>query len=226
MMRVQAFYCGQRIYTLDPIPQATVVGVNRGEKVMQEFKVHTLESAPAASQPLLEATKREWGFLPTLHAILAESPAALEGYRQLFALVGKSSFSPAEQQVVFLAVSVFHECSYCTAGHTYLARSVKLSEPVIAALRDAKPIDDPRLQALRAFTERVLQTRGHAGDDAVAMFLAAGFTHAQVLEVVLVIATKTISNYANHLTHTPAEAFMSDPAFGWVPPRLRTREEA
>lgn len=185
------------------------------------FKVHTLNSAPAASRPLLEASKREWGFVPTLHGVLAESPAALEGYRQLFALVGQSSFTPAEQQVVYLAVSVFHECSYCTAGHTYLARAAQLPEPVIQALRDAQPVPEPRLQALQAFTRQVLGTRGHAGDAAVAAFLAAGFSVQQVLEVVLVIATKTISNYTNHLTHTPAEDFMSDPAYGWVPPRLR-----
>lgn len=188
---------------------------------MEGFKVHTLDSAPAASLPLLEASKREWGFVPTLHGILAESPEALDGYRQLFALVGGSSLSAAEQQVVYLTVSVFHECSYCTAGHTYLARTVGLAEPVIEALREAQAVPEPRLRALQAFTQQVLAQRGRAGDAAVEAFLAAGFTRRQVLDVVLVIATKTISNYANHLTHTPAEPFMSDPAFGWVPPRRR-----
>ncbi len=166
------------------------------------------------------------GFLPRCTPSSPRALAAPRPDRQLFALVGRSSFTPAEQQVVFLAVSVLHECSYCTAGHTYLARSVKLPESVIAALREGEPIDVPRLQSLRVFTERVLHTRGHAGDEEVARFLASGFTQAQVLEVVLVIATKTISNYANHLTHTPAEPFMTDSAFGWVPPRMRAREAA
>ena len=188
---------------------------------MESFQVHTVESAPIGSRALLEATKKEWGFLPTLHSILAESPAALEGYRQTFALVGKSSFSPAEQQVVFLAASAFHKCRYCVAGHTYLGRSVQLPESVIQALRDDRPIDDPRLQTLRSFTETVLRTRGAAGNEAIAAFLHAGYTKAQVLEVVLVIAAKTISNYTNHLAHTPDEAFMADPSFGWVPPSLR-----
>lgn len=188
---------------------------------MEKFKVHTPGSAPAASVPLLEASQREWGFVPTLHGILAESPEALDGYRQLFALVGRSSLSSAEQQVVYLTVSVFHECAYCTAGHTYLARSIGLPESVIAALRDTRPLPEPRLQALQSFAQQVLALRGRTGDAAVEAFLAAGFTPRQVLDVVLVIATKTISNYTNHLTHTPAEAFMSDPAFGWVPPRLR-----
>ncbi|MCU0761311.1 MAG: carboxymuconolactone decarboxylase family protein [Steroidobacteraceae bacterium] len=184
---------------------------------MTTFTVHTLDSAPMAARPLLEATRREWGFLPNLHAVLAESPPTLEGYRDLFALVQRSSFTPVEQQVLYLAVSVHHRCTYCVAGHTYLARAARADEAVIAALRAGTPIPSPRLQALRAFAERVVQERGFAGDAATEAFLAAGFSRAQVLEVVLVIATKTISNYVNHLTHTPAEAFMADPALGWQP---------
>ena len=62
---------------------------------------------------------------------------------------------------------------------------------------------------------------GAAGDEAVDAFLAAGFTKAQVFEVVTVIATKTISNYVNHLAHTPKESFMADPTLGWTAPRNR-----
>jgi AhpD family alkylhydroperoxidase len=185
---------------------------------MIPFTVHSAETAPAASRSQLEATRAGWGFIPTLHGTLAESPVTLEGYRRLFALVAQSSFSPAEQQVLYLAVSAFHRCTYCVAGHTYLARAAQLPELAIAALRQGTPIPDPRLEALRAFAEAVVRERGFAGDAAVDAFVSAGFTRAQVLEVVLVIATKTISNYVNHLTHTPPEAFMRDPALGWTPP--------
>lgn len=183
---------------------------------MTQFTVYSLDNAPAASKSLLEATKNEWGFVPTLHGTLAESPATLEAYRELFALVQKSSFTPGEQQIVYLTVNVFHGCEYCTAGHTYLARQSGVAEDIIQALRNETPIADKRLQALRLFTEQVVKARGQAGDAAVDTFVAAGFTKAQVLEVVLVIATKTISNYVNHLTHTPKESFMSDPALMWT----------
>ena len=189
---------------------------------MTTFQVHTIESAPEASRPLLEATHKAWGFIPTLQGTLAESPAALEAYSTLFGLVGQTTLTPIEQQVAFLTVSVLHGCEYCVAGHTYLARSVSLPEPVLQALRGGTAIvGDPRLQALRRFTEAVVHERGHAGDAAVDAFLAAGFTRRNVLEVVTVIATKTISNYTNHLTHTPKESFMSDPAFKWVAPGAR-----
>lgn len=188
---------------------------------MIKFTQHTAHTAPVAAKPLLEQAHKTWGFLPTLHATLAESPATLQAYVSLFDLLAQTSFSAIEQQVVCLAVSVFHECEYCTAGHTYLARSAGAAADVIEALRRGTPIAEPRLQVLRAFTETVLRERGFAGDESVEAFIAAGFTRAHVLEVVMLIATKTISNYVNHLAHTPKESFMADPTLGWVAPRNR-----
>jgi AhpD family alkylhydroperoxidase len=165
---------------------------------------------------VLEATRRAWGFVPTLQGTLAESPVALQAYTTLFDLVGQSTLTPTERQVAFLAVSVLHGCEYCVAGHTYLARSVGLPEATLRAIRERQPIaDSPRLQTLRSFCESVVRERGLAGDAAVDAFIAAGFTRCNVLEVVTVIATKTISNYTNHLTHTPKESFMSEPALKW-----------
>ncbi len=191
------------------------------QKTVTNFVHHTIETAPGASKSLLEATQKGWGFIPLLHATLAESPTALEAYDTLFGLVGKSGFTPAEQQVAYLAINVFHECEYCTAGHTYLARAANLDESAIQALRNGTRISDARLQALREFAENVVSKRGFVGDAAVDAFIGAGFTKAQVLEVVTIAATKVISNYVNHITHTPLEGFMNDPALRWIAPRNR-----
>ncbi len=193
---------------------------------MSAFTVHTVATAPQGSKDRLAAVNKGWGFIPQLHGILAESPVTLEAYDTLFALVAKSSFTPPEQQVAYLAINVLHGCEYCTAGHTWLARNAHVAEDTIQALRNGTPIADPRLEALRAFAETVVRERGLAGDKAVAAFLAAGFTRAQVLEVVTIVATKTISNYTNHLTHTPLESFMADPALKWVAPASRAKAAA
>jgi uncharacterized peroxidase-related enzyme len=190
---------------------------------MTKFTVHTLDTAPAGSKEKLAQVQKAWGFIPTLHGTLAESPETLEAYDTLFALVSKTSLTPQEQQVVFLAVSVMHECEYCAMGHTYLGRMVKLDEAAIQSLRNGTAIADQKLQALRSFTEAVVRERGFAGDKEVDAFIAAGFTKQNVLEVVTVIATKTISNYVNHLTNTPKESFMADPALAWVAPRNRAK---
>lgn len=190
---------------------------------MTTFQVHDLATAPAASRGLLERAKQEWGFIPTLHGILAESAPVLDAYQSLFALGKQSHFTPAEQQVVYLTVSAFHECEYCVSGHTYLARAATLDEAAIASLRGGVPISDAKLEALRTFTLAVLRERGFVGSDAVDAFIGAGYGRAQVLEVVMIIATKTISNYVNHIAHTPKEPFMADPALAWVAPRNRVQ---
>jgi alkylhydroperoxidase family enzyme len=191
---------------------------------MTTFPSHTPDSAPEGSKSRLADVAKAWGFVPKLHGNLAESPLALEAYDTLFGLVAqKATLSPIEQQVAYQAINVFHACEYCTAGHTYLSRLVKMDESAISALRNSTPIPDARLQALRLFAESVVRERGFVGDAAVDAFVAAGFTRANVLEVVTIAATKTISNYTNHITHTEPEAFMSDPALGWTSPRNRTR---
>jgi AhpD family alkylhydroperoxidase len=191
---------------------------------MTGFTSHTVDTAPEGSKARLAEVTKAWGFLPKLHGKLAESPLALEAYDTLFGLVAqKATLSPIEQQVAYQAINVFHECEYCTAGHTYLSRMVKMDEEAITALRDGTPIPDARLQALRLFAEALVRERGFVGDAAIDSFLAAGFTRANVLDVVTIAATKTISNYTNHLTHTELESFMSDPALGWTSPRNRTR---
>ena len=186
---------------------------------MATFTLHTVETAPEGSKDQLAATEAAWKFIPNLHRTLAESPVTLQAYDTLFDLVGKSGFSPAEQQVAYLAINVFNECEYCTSGHSVLARMAGLDADGIAALREGRPLADARLQALRVFAEAVVRERGFVGDAAVDDFLAAGFSRAQVLEVVLIAATKTISNYVNHITHTPLDAFMADTR--WTAPRNR-----
>lgn len=183
---------------------------------MTRFELHDVDTAPEGSKAELAAATKAWGFTPTLHATLAESPAALIGYDTLFGLVAKSTLTPVEQQVAYQAVNVFHGCEYCTMGHTYLSRAAGMDEADVAALRADRAPADARLAALWSFARAVVETRGRVGDAAVDGFVAAGFTRANVLDVVAIVATKTISNYANHLTHTPKESFMADPALAWT----------
>jgi AhpD family alkylhydroperoxidase len=185
-----------------------------------KFTLHTTETAPAGSSEQLAGIQAAWKFIPNLHRTLAESAVALQAYDTLFGLVGKTSFTPVEQQVAFMAINVLNECEYCTSGHSVLAKMAGVEPDAIEALRDSRPLEDARLQVLRRFVERIVAERGFAGDAAVDDFLAAGFSKAQVLELVVIVATKTISNYVNHLTHTPLDDFMAQTK--WVSPRNRT----
>lgn len=172
------------------------------------FTRHTIETAPATSKPVLEAVQKAFSFVPNLQAFMAESPELLAGYSQLWDLFAKSTLTPHEQQVVYLTANFENNCHYCMAGHTTLAKMIEMPAAAIAALRSGDVIPDTRLQALHVFTTAVVRDRGFVSDAGVEAFLAAGFTRRNVLEVVLGVATKVMSNYTNHLVHTQLDPFM------------------
>lgn len=175
---------------------------------MANFTTYSIDTAPEASKATLGAVKGAFGFVPNLQANMAESPELLAGYTALWDLFSKTTLSPVEQQVVYLTAIFENDCHYCMAGHTMLAKMQKIDEVVVAAIRAGTPIADARLEALHRFATSVVRDRGFVGDAAVDAFLAAGFTRQNVLEVVLGAATKMISNYTNHIVHTPLDPFM------------------
>jgi AhpD family alkylhydroperoxidase len=134
-------------------------------------------------------------------------------------LVAKTTLSPTEQQVVFLTVSFENECSYCMAGHTTLSKMHKIDAAIINALRSGTAIPDSKLEALHRFGTLLVRSRGFVADADVGAFLAAGYTKRNVLEVILIAATKTISNYTNHIAHTENDAFMSGSE--WAKPGVK-----
>ena len=172
---------------------------------MKKFNVHTVESAPGEASGLLSAGQSQFGFVPNLLAVLAESPSALKGYMELGHIFEHSELTPVEQQVVILATSRFNDCRYCMSAHTVIAGMHSVPEQAIAALRNDEPIDDPRLEALRKFTTSVVENRGFVPESEVKAFLEAGFSRAQILAVILGVSLKTISNYTNHIAETPLD---------------------
>ncbi len=173
---------------------------------MATFTLHTAASAPEGARPLLEQASKTLGFVPNLYAGLAESPAALKAYFDLSAALAKTQLTPVEQQVVLLVTSAENGCTYCVAAHSAIARNmVKVDAAVLEALRRQGPLPDPKLDALARFTRQMVQQRGWLDDSAVQAFLDAGYSRAHVLDVLVGVSMKTLSNYANHLLHTPLD---------------------
>lgn len=182
---------------------------------MSQFPIHTLDTAPDSSRFALAGTKSKFGFVPNLIGMLAESPAAVAGYLALGEKFEQSSFSPVERQVVLLSVSYENGCDYCMAAHTVIAGMSSVPAATVEALRAGATLPAARLDTLARFTRAVVRERGHLSEAEVAAFVAAGFTAAQVLEVVLGVAMKTLSNYANHIARTPLDAAFA--AARWEP---------
>lgn len=164
----------------------------------------TTESAEPKGKILLETAKANLGFVPNMYANMVNSPGLLEAYLTGYDSFRKDSgFTAPEQEVVFLTISRENGCEYCVSAHSFLAdRQSGLAQEVIDAIREGKPIGDAKLAALAEFTKVVFGTRGLPSKAATAAFLTAGYSERQILEIVLALAVKTISNYSNHLFHT------------------------
>ncbi|MBN1987739.1 MAG: carboxymuconolactone decarboxylase family protein [Prolixibacteraceae bacterium] len=180
---------------------------------MTTFKLHTIETAPEGSKAILEGALKQNGFIPNLYGIMAESPEVLKAYSQMNQLFNETSLNPVEKNIVWLTVSYNNSCHYCMAIHSMVAKMFKLSDEMVKALRNNTPLNDPKLEALRQFTALLVEKRGWASDEDVKAFLAAGYTRKNVLELVVGIGQKVISNYVNHLAHTPLDEQIE--AFEW-----------
>lgn len=169
---------------------------------------HTLASAVGTELSVLEKAKAQVGFIPNMYAGMVNSPGLLETYLDGYARFrAGSGFTPAEQEVVFLVISRQNGCNYCVAAHSMIAeKKSRVPGNVLAALREGQPLPDPKLAALADFTEAMVESRGSPLKSEAKAFLAAGYSERQILEIVLAIAVKTMSNYANHLLHTEIDA--------------------
>lgn len=172
---------------------------------MTSFQQHTIESAPSGAKPILEGAQKALGFVPNLYATMADAPALLEGYTTLSGVFDKSALSPTERQVVLLTTSFENDCDYCMAAHTAISGMQSVPADVVASLREGTPIADAKLEALRAFTRTLVQARGFAQDGDVQALLDAGYTRSTVLEVILGVGLKTMSNFTNHVAKTPLD---------------------
>ncbi|MEA3276978.1 MAG: carboxymuconolactone decarboxylase family protein [Pseudomonadota bacterium] len=181
-----------------------------------KFELYSKTTAPEAAQPILEQAEKTFGAVPNLFAVFAASPATLKAYASLAeAVASLSILSPIEQQVVYLTVSAENGCTYCVGVHSVLADMAQMPEPILTELREQRPLSDPRLDALRGFTLSVMEHRGWVPEEDLADFQAAGFDQRHVLEVITILAQKTLSNYVNHMAHTPLDETFKSRA--WEP---------
>lgn len=173
---------------------------------MTRLTTHTLETAPAESKPFLEKSINAYGMLPNLHGVLAGAPAILEAYQSLHQLFSNTSFNAEELTVVWQAINVEHGCTYCVPAHSGIAHGMQVDPAITQALRDEAPMPTPKLQALLDMTLIIVRNRGHVSNDELATFYAAGYGEQQVLEIILGVSQKVISNYTNHIANTEVDA--------------------
>ena len=165
----------------------------------------SIETAPTAAQPFLETVKKMLGSVPNLFRITANSPATLEGYLGLNGALTKGSLDPRTRERIALAVAQINGCDYCLAAHTYLGTHlVKLDEAEIAANRAGKSLDEKADAAIR-FATTLVNERGHVSDADVSNIKTAGYSEAEIVEIVAHVALNTLTNYLNSALDTPID---------------------
>ncbi len=162
----------------------------------------TIAAAPAATHASLEAVNKQLGVVPNLFRLVANSPAALEGYLGLSGALNTGSLPAQTRERIALAVAQINGCDYCLSAHTYLASNLaKLDAAEILANRKGGS-NDPKADAAVRFAVKVTEARGHVSDDDVRAVKLAGYDDAQIVEIVQHVALNTWTNYINEVAQT------------------------
>jgi len=157
-------------------------------------------------EAIRQTVQQKFGFVPQLfEELLRTNPAVAEAYLQAGAALQRGGLSPLEQQIVQLTVAAWNACHYCTAAHGTAALGMGLAPEAVDAILEGRLPEDERLALLVETTREVLERRGWLAEDALQKLEARGLDRAVLYEIIALIGVKTITNYINHLAHTPVD---------------------
>lgn len=187
---------------------------------MPGFKIETNATAPAASRDILDTIKAGLGFVPNVYGVFAGAPNALNALAAINAGFDAASFTPGEREIIALTTSVYNQCPYCVAGHSTIALAHGVNPDTVEAVRSGDLSNDPRLQVIGQLTLSILEKKGALGPSEIRSFLNAGFQPGQILELLIGIAGKTMTNFASKIARIPLDDAFA--AQAWSPARPKT----
>jgi AhpD family alkylhydroperoxidase len=170
---------------------------------MTPINVPSRDEVSPANQAIFDQLKKSLTFVPNLYATLAHSENALGSY--LAFQNAKSSITGKAREVVNLVVSEVNGCEYCLAAHTVIGGMVGFSGEQIIEIRSGRATFDSKLDALARLTRNIAINRGHADQSFVEAFFAAGWTKENLVDAIVVIGDKTVTNYLHGATKVPVD---------------------
>lgn len=166
------------------------------------YQIHTIGNTNAAAQAALEQVQAHYQFVPNALGAMAESPESVLAYLALDDLVNKNSLTSDQRHIAFLTITREYDCSYCVAAHTAFAQMGQVDMQAVQNVRDGKPLKDAKLEALRLFTTKMVQTGGNVSEADINTFLASGYTRRNILDIATMMANKLIAVFANRIMGT------------------------
>jgi uncharacterized peroxidase-related enzyme len=178
---------------------------------MSRIAIPGLDDAPAESRPILDNVNKRFGFVPNLQRLMSISPNALTGWAGLMTSLAKT-LDVKTRDGIALAVSAADGCDYCLAAHTYIAGNFAKVPPEEIARNRQGMSSDPKREAAIAFAKALIENRGKVSDEEFAAVKAAGWTDANVIEIVALSAQFLLTNFMNNAVQTPIDFPAVEPA--------------
>ena len=168
---------------------------------MSRITVPARESAPEASKPMLDAVEKQLGVVPNLFRLVSLSPAALQGFLGMNGALAKTLDLKTRERIA-LAVAQINGCNYCLSAHTYLGLNLAKIDAAEITLNRSGASSDAKANAAVTFAAKITRARGNVSDADVQAVKAAGFTDAQIVEIVAIVAENVFTNFINIVAET------------------------
>lgn len=166
--------------------------------VTTQFEIPTKESVSPANSAIFSQLEKQIGFVPNLYAVFAKSETALADYLAL--QHRKSTLSAKEREVINLVTSQINGCRYCQSAHTEIGKMNGFTVDQVLEIRTGWASFDSKLDALAKFTASVVNNKGRADEDLKDNFFNAGYSEANMIDLLIVVGDKIMSNYLHNLT--------------------------
>jgi len=166
---------------------------------MSRYTLFNEHTAPEQSQESLAKVRKNFGMIPNIYGYLAQSPVALNA--SLFIneqLMKHSSLTPAQVQVALLAISEQNNCEFCIAAHSWVGSKFQANSQTVQAIREGGEINDPQDKAMVQYLRALVSDRGHVAKEIEQQFYDAGFTLANMFDLLVCNMLKSLTNYASH----------------------------
>lgn len=164
---------------------------------MTKFTIPVRGEVSEKNQAIFDNLQKGLGFVPNLYAYYAKHETALGDYLAL--QNRKSTLKAKEREVINLVTSQINGCRYCQSAHTALGKMNGFTDEQVIELRNGTASFDSKLDALAKFTASVVENRGKATEESKEGLFAAGYTEANLIDVVIAVGDKTISNYIHNI---------------------------
>ena len=168
---------------------------------MSRLAIPAPDEVPDASKPILDAVQKQLGVVPNMFRLIAQSPAALQGFVANNGALGKALDLKTRERIA-LAVAQVNECDYCLSAHSYLGLNLAKITPEEIALNRQGASGDARADAAARFAAKIVRDRGHVSAADIQAVRDAGFTDAQLVEIIAVTAENVFTNLLNVVADT------------------------